>query len=859
MKQITTWVAILLVAALLPFGVSAQESSDSIETTRELQIAAALGMVPPDSQPDEIVTRGAAASAVIKLLGYQEVAAGSVEFSDVDSNHACFREISIAQKLGMVSGYPDNTFRPDAAISVNELIAMLVKGLGYGSVAEESGGYPAGYLKWAVNKKLLTGDVSMQKDVTNHTLAILLINAMEVTTLNPMGDAYYEGQSIMERRQMVTITGVVTRNAFGSLYDASRTAAGHVAIGDIIVAVGNTDLEDLLGYRVKVYAVQENNAKDYTAQYAEVYQTESVSIPLENLNKERNLFAECAITYYDENGREKRQTFDSGAAVLYNGTACDSRSMLLFEGGNGTIEIIDSNGDGRCDVLRIEKYVDYLVDSISEMRQSVYDKFGRTLNLEPGGSAHRVEIADVDGNAVALTDLSEWQVVSVYDSAVEQAEVTDARSVKAVVSQNVIMGTVSEVQQTPGTNRTVVIEDTEYTVSPCYGKSDKIIPIAVGLVGNFYLNFNGEICGFRPDTLRQLDKQYGVLVSAKQEGSVDQSVVYQIFTLQDTFIYPHAAETIEIDGKRVKDDARYSAFLEDGQIKRQVVKYELNEAGDVTYFDTGIRTEDEAGNTLKKVYAKEDEQLTWRLGLKTFNNRYNISNNTICFSVPGDPADLDAYASSFSLKDGDKYNADIYIEDNKFDASAVVIEDASALSSDVTDFSVIAGITTVLHNEQPTDKMVVYNKKGEVTEYISDTCTGRADIAKGDIISYSKNAQGEVTSIQVIYDLSERQALYPDYGFATDNRVYVGQAYEKLGDWISIAAEPITPDTANQMLESRNVSYYTAYVYDTVTETVTAATAKDILPYTQVGKDCSLVVVSDKTAWPVTMIIYNFE
>lgn len=699
----------------------------------------------------------------------------------------------------------------------------------------------------------------MQEPVTNNMLEVLLVNAMDTTILEPIGDAYYEGQSMMERRQLVIITGVVNQNAFGSLYDTSRTAAGYVKIGDILVAAGSTNLVDLLGYQVKVYAVQGDGSQEYTAQYAEIYRTETVSIPFDNLNTTRNLFAENEVTYFDDNGREKRQAFDSNTAVLYNGIACDSRSMLLFAGGNGTLELIDADADGRSDVLRIEKYVDYLIDSVSETRQSIYDKFNRALSLETDGPAQSVEIVNADGSAMALADLSEWQVASVYDSAFDGEDTAASRKVKVIVSQNVMMGTVSEIEQTSDGNRKVVIEGTEYTISPCYQSSEKVIPIDIGITGNFYLNFNGEICGFRPDTLQQLDKQYGVLAAAKMEGSIDENVVYQIFTLNDTFIYPYAADTVEIDGTRVKEGARYDALLENGEIKRQVVKYELDEEGKLTYLDTGTRTEDEANNTLKKVHAKEDEQLTWRLGLKTFNNLYNISNNTICFSVPSDPSDLDAYASSFSLKDGDKYNADIYIEDNKFDASAVVIEDASALSSDVTDFSIIESITSVLYNEMPTDKMVVHNKQGEATEYLSDDCTGKESIEKGDIISYSKNAQGEVTSIQIIYDLSERQALYPDYGFATDNRIFVGQAYEKMGDWVSIATEPITSDTAEQILESRNISYYTAFVYDTVTETVATATAKDIIPYTQAGEGCSLVVVSDKTAWPVTMVVYNFE
>lgn len=159
MKKITKWAALLLVLALLPFGASAQESTaqeggTAVAAVRELDIAVALGILPADSQPGGTVTRGAAVSATVKMLGFQGIAADGAGFSDVDSSNAYVNEIAIAKQLGIVSGYPDNTFRPDEVISANELITLLVKGIGYGPIAEENGGYPTGYLKWAVDKKL---------------------------------------------------------------------------------------------------------------------------------------------------------------------------------------------------------------------------------------------------------------------------------------------------------------------------------------------------------------------------------------------------------------------------------------------------------------------------------------------------------------------------------------------------------------------------------------------------------------------------------------------------------------------------------------------------------------------------------
>jgi len=51
----------------------------------------------------------------------------SLRFSDVPEGHECFFEINFAAELGIVGGYEDGTFRPDAPISLLELFVLVTR------------------------------------------------------------------------------------------------------------------------------------------------------------------------------------------------------------------------------------------------------------------------------------------------------------------------------------------------------------------------------------------------------------------------------------------------------------------------------------------------------------------------------------------------------------------------------------------------------------------------------------------------------------------------------------------------------------------------------------------------------------
>ena len=70
-------------------------------------------------------------------------------FSDVPPTHWVVKYVRTAWDSYIISGYEDNTFRPENNITYNELQKIIVSALGYTQYAEMQGGYPDGYLTYS--------------------------------------------------------------------------------------------------------------------------------------------------------------------------------------------------------------------------------------------------------------------------------------------------------------------------------------------------------------------------------------------------------------------------------------------------------------------------------------------------------------------------------------------------------------------------------------------------------------------------------------------------------------------------------------------------------------------------------------
>lgn len=117
---------------------------------------------------------------VIRTMGYEQetdTSEISIPFKDISKKHWAFESIKIALKHELVSGYPDNTVKPDANVSFAEAQAILLRALGYEKTLV--GKWPDNVLNKAselgLNKSI---DLKANKELTRGEAAVLIYNSL---------------------------------------------------------------------------------------------------------------------------------------------------------------------------------------------------------------------------------------------------------------------------------------------------------------------------------------------------------------------------------------------------------------------------------------------------------------------------------------------------------------------------------------------------------------------------------------------------------------------------------------------------------------------------------------------------------
>lgn len=117
--------------------------------------------------PNNKITRGELAKIIVYTKGLEDYAQSyelKTEFKDV-KGHWAEEYVAIANDLELLKGYEDKTFRPDNEVSYAEVIAILMRILGYVNINETDGeNWYSGYLKRMYDIKLNFG-VPAFKDV----------------------------------------------------------------------------------------------------------------------------------------------------------------------------------------------------------------------------------------------------------------------------------------------------------------------------------------------------------------------------------------------------------------------------------------------------------------------------------------------------------------------------------------------------------------------------------------------------------------------------------------------------------------------------------------------------------------------
>ncbi len=151
-KVIASICVIAMMLTTVAFGATysdvAEDSAyyEAVETLNKLEIV--TGFEDGTFKPEDGVTRAEMAALIARIQGFGETAKASAVtgFKDVPATHWASGYIANAAGMGIINGYGDGNFGPEDPVLYEQAVKMIMATLGYTPYANENGGYPAGYL-----------------------------------------------------------------------------------------------------------------------------------------------------------------------------------------------------------------------------------------------------------------------------------------------------------------------------------------------------------------------------------------------------------------------------------------------------------------------------------------------------------------------------------------------------------------------------------------------------------------------------------------------------------------------------------------------------------------------------------------
>jgi len=121
---------------------------------------------------------------VIRILGYEndfDTTDVKLPFPDINKSHWAFNNVKAAYKLGLINGNPDGTLTPDNYITYSEVLAVLIRALGYSDPGSKAGKWPDRIINLAKSLGMTKDiDIPASKQVTRGEASVIIYNTLTV-------------------------------------------------------------------------------------------------------------------------------------------------------------------------------------------------------------------------------------------------------------------------------------------------------------------------------------------------------------------------------------------------------------------------------------------------------------------------------------------------------------------------------------------------------------------------------------------------------------------------------------------------------------------------------------------------------
>ena len=809
------------------------------------------------------VPRADFAASVARMMGKTEYGGSEVYFYDVPKNYWAFNEISNLTELGIIDGQEDKTFSPGEPISKSAAYKIILCAMGYQASAENSGGYPNGYLSLANRIKLSDG-VSAGDTVTMSDMLNILYNSLTINIMEPAGsknnsityevsddetlissyrDIFY-GEGYVNGANSITVYGG-TINKNDALIDSDTYNSGGI------------DMMQYLGEKIEFFYEDHDSSDDKKLLWVGQKKS-SQTIKYISVDGDAELDTDTfTYTYYDENDRKRRVNLDRSILVVYNGGIVDSGYDKLLNDKRYDMKLLSDGG--KYTVMVIRAYENFVAGNINSIEQIVYDKNKTQEYIDLNKDNYDTFSIRMMGNEeISFEDITKDTVLSVYRS-------KDKRHIEVYASHNIVDGAVESINDTD--KKEVTINGRKYRVD------DKVSLNSFSIGDNVtaYTDVYGEIAYI---STKAGDFKGSFLLKAFLDEQEENMVIKQLG--EDSNVTKlNCVEKLTIDGIRYKTakDAYRMLLAGENKLTAQFALIKTNENGEITEIDTtNYNPAKETQNSLQVDvpfwYGKETTY-TQRL-IRANANAARIGEkivfdaDTKVFVVPFVTDYSSVVDDDFWVTVGSKLKNDTgtYAESYKVTESSGIAKyillkgyDPNRVSGELP---ILAQRISYGVNDDGDRVEVLEGYQGAAPVSIMadesvDDLFSRSGVMSGDVVTLSKDTYGNVKGCTVAYDYrsDEHKALSAlnDY-----QGMFVGYANDVVDTVVKIGFESgATYDFAINAM-SRPV-----LVYDRSKNknNITIATLGDIITYKNDPENCSTVFIATNRMQPQMFIIYK--
>ncbi len=874
MKKIILLTTIIMLMA--GTFTSAQELRISDYEAADIYVSSVVGEDLFPGAEDEPVQRGDFVAAVAKLFKQNREYTGEPVFADVPESETNYNAISNACADGWISR--SDRFMPYNPVKVTEAVKILIWAADYESRAENSGGYPNGYMITAQQMDLLDGTaLSGNDEVTVRDAVMMFSNVLNAEAIGigsiSEGNVQYDflGKPIVEELYgLESIEGVVTQINKRSLVFEGTGAADIIKIDGNIYAGTGFDHE-WLGYNVKAYYDKDGKIAaivPHKNTVVQMYIKDFVRI-------------DGTRFIYEDADREKDEKLDGSYKVMCNNVRVGALADDYYKDLNGSFTLVDNNDDGKYDVVFVESYEYAIIDNIDLVKSQI-GLIGTNALLD-FEEAEESKITSVEGEALELFELRRGQYVILKKSPYMGTETVSSyvpEFFEVSAGSAVLSGTITGFQ--PSENL-IFIDDTGYKISKLF-RDNYMSALTVGNEVMYATGF-GEDLVYAEKIMAT--GRYGYVLKL-YSGDSEESYFMKLLAETGVIETYQFADKVYVDGTKDSSHRVYTA-LGGTAMDRQLIRYTLNGDGLIYKLDLSedastlpYGEKRESDNNLLK-YTATPTTIRYRTGGNMFVPKFSID-GAVIFKVPkvADPAYEDYEVISLNSLQGDQpYTVDVF-NINEYGAAGALLlytTDTNPVRITATSF-LVESVSTVVNNEGDVGRQLHVWYNGTYYDFfIPDDVevenTTDNSITPGDIVRiWTRHAVtgGDVqrivldidnTGSGVVCNETAKINMHTVGNILTGANHIAGYIYAAGETGMVVGLNAADNGTMNFDWNNVQVCRYTnsdltnvAYI-DTATGKIESGTIDSLRTYKAFGTDCHYAIIKMSSDTVSTVYIYE--